>query len=118
MLKRWNFLKTGFYEGIKLGLSLLAPDMLARTTIAHLEAFPASFHIGVPLGRIAGWGEMRNRNALMCPILPYTEIDRVGAGMYKGRPKDSSEPLGSPAERGRGSTDPDAPNNRQQGDTR
>ena len=45
------------------------------------------------------------------------EIDRVGAGMYKGRPKDSSEPLGSPAERGRGSTDPDAPNNRQ-GDTR
>ena len=46
---------------------------------------------------------------LMCPILPYTEIDRVGAGMYKGRPKDSSEPLGSPAERGRGSTDPDAP---------
>ena len=36
--------------GVKLGLSLLAPDMLARTTIAHLEAFPASFHIGVPLG--------------------------------------------------------------------
>ena len=48
---------------VKLGLSVLAPDMLARTTIAHLEAFEASFHIGVPLGRIAGWGEMHNRNA-------------------------------------------------------
>ena len=34
------------------------------------------------------------RERLTVPILPYSEIARRGAGMYKGRPKDSSEPHG------------------------
>ena len=50
------------------------------------------------------------RERLTLPVLPYSEIDRLGAGMYLGRPKDSSEPSDRPVRRGRGSTDPDAPN--------
>lgn len=46
---------------------------------------------------------------LTVPVMPYSDIERLGAGMYKGRRKDSSEPPGDPARRGQGSTDPGAP---------
>ena len=47
------------------------------------------------------------RQRLTVPILPFTKIDEMGAGMYKGRPKkhEPEDHSGS----GRGGTDPDAP---------
>ena len=53
------------------------------------------------------------RERLTVPILPFTEIDRRGAGMYLGKPKcarsiDNDAP-GSPAGRGRCESDPCAP---------
>ena len=58
------------------------------------------------------------KHKYLLPLDPATRlVIEAMAQAYPMRPKDSSEPLGSPAERGRGSTDPDAPNNRQ-GDTR
>ena len=47
------------------------------------------------------------RQRLTVPILPFTKIDEMGAGMYKGRSKkhEPEDHSGS----GWGGTDPDAP---------
>lgn len=47
------------------------------------------------------------RQRLTVPILPFSKIEEMGAGMYKGRPK-KHEPGDHPGS-GRGGTDPDAP---------
>jgi hypothetical protein len=47
------------------------------------------------------------RQRLTVPILPFSKIEEMGAGMYKGRPK-KHEPGYHPGS-GRGGTDPDAP---------
>lgn len=47
------------------------------------------------------------RGRLTVPTLPFSRIDEMGAGMYKGRPKKHES--GDHPESGRGSTDPDAP---------
>lgn len=48
---------------------------------------------------------------LTVPVLPYSEIEKMGAGMYKGqaRAKHSNDAAGFPPRRGRGRTDPHAP---------
>ncbi len=45
------------------------------------------------------------------PILPFSKIDELGAGMYKGEKRVSGEKVSrsEPTENRRGSTDPDAP---------
>ncbi|NBT33756.1 MAG: hypothetical protein EBT13_18145 [Rhodobacteraceae bacterium] len=51
------------------------------------------------------------KEKLTVPILPFSEIDRVGAGMYKGKPRVTSADsgtLGNPAEKGRCDSDRNA----------
>ncbi len=57
------------------------------------------------------------RTRLVVPILPYSEIDKAGAGMYKGqaRAKHSNDAAGVPPRRGRGRTDPPAPSRKSKG---
>jgi len=45
------------------------------------------------------------------PVLPFSKIDEIGAGMYKGEKRVSGEKVSrsEPTENRRGSTDPDAP---------
>ena len=61
------------------------------------------------------WNELTKmispgKHKYLLPLDPAIRpVIEAMAQAYPRRPKDSSEPLGSPAERGRGSTDPDAP---------
>ena len=51
------------------------------------------------------------KERLTVPILPFSEIDRRGAGMYKGKPRVTSADsgtLGNPAEKGRCDSDRNA----------
>jgi len=51
------------------------------------------------------------KERLTVPILPFSEIDRLGAGMYKGKPRVTSADsgtLGNPAEKGRCDSDRNA----------
>ena len=51
------------------------------------------------------------KEQLTVPILPFSEIDRRGAGMYKGKPRVTSAgsgTLGNPAEKGRCDSDRNA----------
>jgi hypothetical protein len=51
------------------------------------------------------------KERLAVPILPFSEIDRRGAGMYKGKPRVTSADsgtLGNPAEKGRCDSDRNA----------
>jgi hypothetical protein len=51
------------------------------------------------------------RERLTVPVVPFSEIDKVGAGMYLGKKRvRSSETSGDHPEERQGSTDPDAPN--------
>lgn len=54
------------------------------------------------------------RDRLTVPVLPFSRIDELGAGMYRGERTDPSQRPKKPDDpdqghRGRGSTDPDAP---------
>lgn len=49
------------------------------------------------------------KERLTVPILPFSEIERVGAGMYKGSPKRPNQHASVPSESGRCDSDPDAP---------
>lgn len=54
------------------------------------------------------------RDRLTVPVLPFSRIDELGAGMYRGARTDPSQRPKKPdgpdqGHRGRGSTDPDAP---------
>jgi hypothetical protein len=51
------------------------------------------------------------RERLTVPIIPFSEIEKRGAGMYRGKPSVrsvDSDTLGPPAEKGRCNSDPDA----------
>lgn len=51
------------------------------------------------------------RSRLTVPVLPFSQIDKMGAGMYRGQKRvRSSETSGDHPEERQGSTDPDAPN--------
>jgi hypothetical protein len=49
------------------------------------------------------------RERLTVPILPFSMIDEMGAGMYKGEKRSKQATAGDHPEQRRGSTDPDAP---------
>lgn len=54
------------------------------------------------------------KEKLTVPILPFSEIDRVGAGMYKGKPRVRSADggtLNNPVEKGQFESDPNASQN-------
>ena len=46
MLKRWNFLKTGFYEGIKVALEAVKGELTVTQLAARYEVHP---------GQIQAW---------------------------------------------------------------
>lgn len=49
------------------------------------------------------------RERLTVPILPFSEIERRGAGMYRGKARAKQPMAGDQPAQGRGSTDPHAP---------
>ncbi|WLA75056.1 hypothetical protein QIH77_07615 [Bradyrhizobium diazoefficiens] len=49
------------------------------------------------------------RARLTCPEIPYSEIERRGAGMYRGIARGKQAMAGAPSEQRRRSTDPHAP---------
>jgi hypothetical protein len=54
------------------------------------------------------------KEKLTVPILPFSEIDRIGAGMYKGKPRVRSADggtLNNPVEKGQFESDPNASQN-------
>jgi len=50
------------------------------------------------------------RQRLTVPILPFSKIDEMGAGMYRGKARAKQATAGDHPEGRRGSTDPHAPN--------
>ncbi|MBO0757003.1 MAG: hypothetical protein J2P54_14170, partial [Bradyrhizobiaceae bacterium] len=49
------------------------------------------------------------RERLTVPILPFSTIDEIGAGMYRGEKRDKQAMAGNPLAQRRGSTDHRAP---------
>jgi hypothetical protein len=100
-------------------IGLRASSSLLRKTVGYRlgETF-SSFKARVGCKKVPGF-QLRYisfidpscKEKLTVPILPFSEIDRVGAGMYKGKPRVTSADsgtLGNPAEKGRCDSDRNA----------
>ncbi len=100
-------------------IGLRASSSLLRKTVGYKlgETF-SSFKARVGCRKVPGF-QLRYiyfidptcKERLTVPILPFSEIDRRGAGMYKGKPRVTSADsgtLGNPAEKGRCDSDRNA----------
>lgn len=107
---------------LRLGLNNKAPQTISKTTMtkgAHIKKTGAS---SMKPFKEAGYTPMPGfqlrymyfvdptaRDRLTVPILPYSKIDEIGAGMYRGEARSKQAMDGDQLSQRRGSTDPSAP---------
>ena len=92
-------LEPGFSSGTKGGIKAKYGKTGSETSGSFLKKIGAERLVGFQL-RYIYFLDPEARKRLTVPVLPFSEIQRLGAGMYRGKPSAGSSPVERPTSGG------------------